>query len=133
MRNLRGELDKREPIREWLKEHGDTLPEKSVDHTAELPVHDSKNAKVCLDCGHLMLRNKVGHGIPFYVDRCSACGGIWLDKNEWEILKSRNLHDEIHMVFTSVWQSSNRKKEQESNYEKAMAEALGEKDFSELK
>ena len=80
----------------WLKTHGSILPEKPADFSADVPVADSRQAKICIECGHVLLRNKVGHGIPFYLDRCSACGGIWFDKNEWEVLKSRNLHDEIH-------------------------------------
>ena len=117
----------------WLKAHGDTLPEKPAEFTLDLDVSDSKQVKICIECGHLMIRNKVGHGIPFYLDRCSACGGIWFDKNEWEVLKSRNLHDEIHLIFTSAWQSDNREKEQQVNYEKALAEILGEKDHDDLR
>ncbi len=117
----------------WLKAHGDTIPEKSVEFTVDLPASDSKQAKVCIECGHLMLRNKVGHGIPFYLDRCSACGGVWFDKNEWDVLKSRNLHDEIHLIFTSAWQADNREKEQQLNYEKTLSEILGEKDYEDLR
>jgi Zn-finger nucleic acid-binding protein len=117
----------------WLKTHGSILPEKTADLAADIPVSDSRQAKICIECGHVLLRNKVGHGVPFYLDRCSACGGIWFDKNEWEVLKSRNLHDEIHLIFTAAWQNDNRKKEQEAAYEKSLAETIGEKEHDELK
>ena len=117
----------------WIKSHGETIPENSVEITVDLPMSDSKQAKVCLECGHMMIRNKVGHGIPFYLDRCSACGGIWFDKNEWKVLKSCNLHDEIHLIFTSAWQADNREKEQQINYEKTLNEILGEKGYDDLR
>lgn len=117
----------------WLTTHGNILPEKSVEFAAEIPVSDSRQAKICIECGHVMLRHKVGHGIPFSLDRCSACGGIWFDKHEWEVLKSRNLHDEIHLIFTTAWQNDNRKKDQKAQYEKSLAETIGEKEHGELK
>jgi len=80
-----------------------------------------------------MLRNKVGHDIPFYLDRCSACGGIWFDKNEREILQSRNLDDEIHLIFTEAWQKDNRKKEHEVTLEKSLAETIGQVEYDRLK
>jgi Zn-finger nucleic acid-binding protein len=117
----------------WIKTHGETIPEKPLELTAELPVSDSMKAKVCIECGHLMIKNKVGHGVPFYLDRCTACGGIWFDKNEWDILKSRNLHDEIHLIFTSAWQADNRTQEHQLKYENSLAEILGEKDYNDLR
>jgi len=117
----------------WLKIHGSILPEKPADFTADVPVSDTRQAKLCIECGHVMLRNKVGHDIPFYLDRCSACGGIWFDKNEWEILQSRNLHDEIHLIFTEAWQKDNRKKEHEVTFEKSLAETIGQEEYDRLK
>lgn len=117
----------------WLNSHGGPLPEKDPQFTKELPVTDSGQAKICIECGHLMIRNKVGHGLAFFLDRCSACGGTWFDKNEWEILKSRNLHDEIHAIFTAVWQSDNRKHEMQTNHENALLTVLGKEDYENLK
>ncbi|MDD2337275.1 MAG: zf-TFIIB domain-containing protein [Geobacteraceae bacterium] len=109
------------------------MPENPADFAADVPLLDSRQAKICIECGHVMLRNKVGHEIPFYLDRCSVCGGIWFDKSEWETLKSRNLHDEIHLIFTAAWQKDNHKKEVELSYEKSVAEAIGEDEYDRLK
>lgn len=117
----------------WLNGCSAPLPKNPVEFTEERPASDSTNAKLCIECGRLMIRNKVGHGIAFFLDRCSACGGTWFDINEWEILKSRNLHDEIHSVFTAAWQSDNRKQQQQTSHENALLAVLGKTDFDKLK
>ena len=75
----------------WLDKHGDILPEKPVAETSPLPVNDSQAGKICPECGHFLTRRKVGRGISFHLDRCNNCGGIWFDKNEWEILHTRKV------------------------------------------
>lgn len=113
----------------WLKAHGDILPEKPEEHTATLCSDETKEIKICPDCGHFLTRRKVGHGIDFHIERCATCGGIWLDKNEWEVLKSRNLHDEIHFVFSTTWQEDIIQKEQKQFYSDQTMKILGEKDY----
>src|SRR5271157_1471890 len=72
-----------------------------------LPVlaDDSRQrALVCPESGCLLLRYRVGHGLPFHIDRSPATGGVWLDKGEWEALKSKGLHASLHLIFTSAYQ-----------------------------
>ena len=98
-----------------------------------MPVSDTTEAKLCPECGRLLSRGKVGHGVDFHLDRCATCGGIWFDKNEWEILESRNLHDDVHFIFSSAWQRSVRQEEQRATYEKRMASILGEDDLAKVR
>ena len=111
----------------WLQKHGDILPEKCATDTT-IEINDVQTAKICPDCGHILLRYRVGHGTDFYIDRCSACGGIWLDKNEWDALKDRNLHDEINGVFSSDWQQNVRREETQQALELLYEKRLGAPD-----
>lgn len=117
----------------WLEAHGANQPEKSSDNSPQPPVTDSTKAKICPECGHLLTRRIVGHGINFSIDRCGTCGGIWFDKNEWEILKNRNLHDDIHFIFSSAWQHRIVEEQQKKTYEKRIETILGSSDFAKLK
>lgn len=94
----------------WLEQHGDRLPEKEPEGTP-VEAADTQKAKLCPCCQRIMLRYKVGHGLSFAVDQCGHCNGVWLDANEWDALKQRNLHDEIHLIFSAAWQSDLRKNE----------------------
>ena len=117
----------------WLDKHGGTLPEKPAAESVELPVDDSTAAKLCPECGHFLTRRKVGHGVDFGLDRCNSCGGIWFDKNEWEVLVSRNLHDEVHFVFSTAWQKQIRNDETTESFENRIESLIGADDHEKLK
>ena len=79
----------------WLESHGSNLPEIPADRDAEMTIPQFELARLCPADRRILIKYKVGHNIPFTVDRCGNCAGIWLDKNEWETLKSRNLQPAI--------------------------------------
>lgn len=111
----------------WLERHKEQLPQRPADQTAKLPVSDSKPGKLCPECGAFLIRHLVGHGIEFHLDRCGRCAGIWLDKNEWEILKSRNLHDDVHMIFSQAWQTQVKREQRTKEYNGFVVGLLDEK------
>jgi Zn-finger nucleic acid-binding protein len=94
----------------WLDSRSARLPERSHEGPA-ITALDSPHIKTCAECGHLMLRYSVGHSTSIALDQCGACHAMWLDRGEWESLKARNLHDEVHLVFTAPWQSAVRREE----------------------
>jgi Zn-finger nucleic acid-binding protein len=117
----------------WLDLHGDTLTEKPIECGADLEVNDSKAGKLCPECGRFLRHSKVGHGVDFCLDRCNNCGGIWFDKNEWEILVSRNLHDEVHFIFSAAWQKRIQEDEIKMTHEERIKKIVGEDDYAKLK
>ena len=89
---------------------------------------NSHKVRICPETGTLMTRYKVGHGFEFSVDRSAA--GIWFDVNEWEALRSRNFHDEVHLIMTAPWQAKVRREALEQViHEKQAAQQVPEKDF----
>ncbi len=87
----------------WLEKHGPNLPEKPKEEGFDAPTEGLDRAMICPECEHILVKAAAGHDLTFRVDRCYHCGGIWLDANEWEALKSRNLHDDIHLMYTQTW------------------------------
>jgi Zn-finger nucleic acid-binding protein len=114
----------------WLDAHGPTLPEKADDGAGIVPA-DSPRVKVCAECGRLMLRYAVGHGTGFALDQCGACNAVWFDGGEWDALKGRNLHDEVHLVFTAPWQSGVRREEARARLDAIYRRRFGE-DYEEV-
>ena len=95
--------------------------------------HDSKRAMICPECGKLLSRYRVGHGVSFSIDRCAGCGGIWLDANEWETLQQHHLEDRIHMIFSTAWQGQILREEQQKAFEQRLVSRIGDEHFAELK
>lgn len=68
---------------------------------------------------------------------CSDCGGnyggVWFDGEEWESLKSRNLHDDVHFIFGQPWQAEVTKRARERAHEEILRVRFGGEDLSELR
>lgn len=117
----------------WRDQHGPDLPQRSAEHAAPLPVNDTGPGKLCPECGRFITHYAIGHDVPFHLDRCSNCGGIWFDNNEWEILESRNLHDDVHYIFSEVWQAAVIRAERQQSRQQQLESRLGPEDLAELK
>ena len=119
-----------EQYHRWL-EHPNraamTVRQETVDDAT-----DSMRAKVCAECGKLMRRLRVGQGVTFSIDRCGACGGVWLDANEWESLRTVGLHDRLHFVVGDAWQARVVKEERDRAARDRAAASIGPEDFDEV-
>lgn len=113
------------------KSKNEPLPIKENGNT-QLCSFEKSGLKLCPECNQALYKYRVGHGVEFTVDQCSNCNGMWFDGNEWEILKSRNIHDEIHMIFSESWQRNIRKDETQKAIQEMWRERLGEADFNKI-
>ena len=94
---------------------------------------DSKQPTlICPESGRLLLRYRVGHGLAFHVDRSPTTGGVWLDKGEWEALKSRGLHVSLHLIFTAAYQREVRSSEYVQRMTDTFRDRIGAADFARV-
>ena len=116
----------------WLsKQPASELPspdEVSIEHDSST---DSKNVLICPESGAIMQRYRVTANTPFYIDR-SPSGSIWLDKGEWESLKSVGLTKCLNRIFTAPWQDAIRQKESEDNRTQLYQDKLGEDLYQQI-
>lgn len=84
-------------------------------------------------CRRILVKYKVGRNIPFKIDRCGNCAGVWLDENEWETLKSRNLHDEINKIFTDHWQEKIKQEETREALRTIYEQKFGLEDYKKIR
>jgi Zn-finger nucleic acid-binding protein len=116
----------------WVEEHATDEPERVHNHEtlwlAErgLPID-------CPECRFRMVKYLAGRGLPFSVDHCHGCKGIWLDGNEWEALRKRNLHDDLNLMFTSFWQTEAQRIERKKKMEQIYVGRFGDDDYAEIK
>jgi Zn-finger nucleic acid-binding protein len=90
---------------------------------------DSSNAKLCPSCGRFMTRFRLTLDIPFYIDRCGGCAGMWFDRGEWESLRSRGLHSRLHTLFNETHQHQLRHQEAARQHEDRLRLLLGDASF----
>jgi len=116
----------------WKDQHGhrtSPLPE----GYAPIPADDSKRpVLICPESGRLLNRYRVGQGFQFHIDQSPVTGGVWLDKGEWEALKSRGLHTQLNLIFTASYQRQIRSAEYEKTLEDAFSQRIGNQDFKKV-
>jgi Zn-finger nucleic acid-binding protein len=77
--------------------------------------------------GHgIMIRARVALDQPFYLEKCTACGGIWFDKGEWVRIAEHNLADSLPGIWSKAWQRRQREKRDRGNYLGLNKKLLGE-------
>lgn len=90
---------------------------------------ETAKARLCPECGHILTRYRVGQAVDFTLDRCGNCGGMWFDRNEWEILRSGELRDQIHLIFSASWQNRVREESSKKRFAELFEARVGEQDY----
>jgi Zn-finger nucleic acid-binding protein len=116
----------------WRELVRESLPQKEATPSSPNPSTGVLVAKICPECRGILIRYKVGHGFSFSIDQCGNCRGVWFDKDEWEALRSRNLHDDVYTIFTGPWQAQVRKQEADRNQEQIYVKKFGKEGFEEV-
>lgn len=115
----------------WLERHGPNLPER-WDQDSGLTLAEPGVHIDCPECRFRMVKYLVGHGFSFTIDHCGGCRGVWLDQNEWEALRERNLHDDLNSMFTSFWQHEAEKGARKKRMEQIYRSRFGTEDYEEI-
>ncbi|MEM7331360.1 MAG: zf-TFIIB domain-containing protein [Chloroflexota bacterium] len=128
--NCQGDWIKAEDYWAWLEAHGN--PSEQIASDAPLPIEAEANARLCPEDGRFLRRFQIFPNAPFYLERCSACLGVWFDANEWHALKQRELHDEVHLLFGKLWQEALLAHESRNRFEKMYLERYGAEDYGRV-
>jgi Zn-finger nucleic acid-binding protein len=124
-------IDGREYFK-WIEQHGSDTAER-VHDVETLTLAEPGLPIDCPECRFRMVKYLVGRGLPFTIDHCHGCKGIWLDGNEWEALRKRNLHDDLNLMFTSFWQSEAQRLARKKKLEQIYTGRFGDDDYAEVK
>lgn len=117
----------------WLEQHAKNLPELPSDGDSGMTIPEFELARLCPIDKRILIKYKVGRNLPFKIDRCSNCAGVWLDDTEWIALKARNLHDDLNKIFTDYWQEEVKKEETRKTLEGIYKDKFGEDDYMKIK
>ena len=116
----------------WVENHGSDLAER-LHQTESLALAEPGLPIDCPECRFRMVKFLVGRGLSFTLDHCEGCKGIWLDRNEWEALKKRNLHDDLNSMFTAFWQKEAQRELRKKRMEEIYTSRFGADDYTEIK
>ncbi len=117
---------------DWKEHHRQDKTELPPGSVPELADDSHQRTLICPETGRLLIRYRVGHGLKFHVDVSPESGGIWLDRGEWQALKSRGLHLELNHIFTLEYQRHIRFEEHEQALDEMFRERIGAGDFEKV-
>ena len=117
----------------WLEQRA-AMPDRTEapTHFVHLEMKDGPFLRRCPTCQYILGRYRVGTDVPFTIDRCHNCGGIWLDAQEWDALKAARLHERLHAIFTTEWQQDIRRREANEKEEAWRRRVLGDDGYDRL-
>lgn len=84
------------------------FPQPSASFESPVPAEiedDSDRPLISPRSGRLMRKCRAGSGLGFRIDFDSS-SGFWLDRAEYDALRSHNLHDELHLICSPAYQRS---------------------------
>jgi Zn-finger nucleic acid-binding protein len=116
----------------WREQHREEPTPAPHEYNLEIGDDSKRRAYICPESGRVLLRYKVGHGLNFHVDRSPVSGGVWLDKGEWEALKSKGLHTQMHLIFTASYQRQVRTAEYDQTIEDNFKNRIGAEQFEKV-
>jgi len=94
------------------------------------PVDNDQKTGLC-PAGHgIMIRARVELDEPFYLERCTDCGGIWFDRGEWIRIAENNLADTLSSIWSRSWQRKQRDEKNRERFLRANRRLLGESLFN---
>lgn len=95
-------------------------------------IYDDK-AGFCPSGHGLLTRAKVEDSINyFYLEKCSTCGGIWFDNDEWKRIANNKLVSSLNEIWCTSWQTQQRKQKSRDTYLKNNKNILGDEVFNKI-
>ncbi|WP_412971855.1 zf-TFIIB domain-containing protein [Glaciecola sp. MF2-115] len=94
---------------------------------------DTAGAMLCPVSGTIMRKFRVTEKTSHRIDYSNAVGGIWLDKGEWELLKSEGIAGTINNVVTQHWQNNVREQSASNNFADIYESKFGKESYEKAK
>lgn len=90
---------------EWFRaQPGFPKPIASFESPIPVDIEDDHEGTVLSPrTGRIMRKCRAGSGLGFRIDY-EPSSGFWLDKGEFDSLRSHNLHDELHLICSPEYQ-----------------------------
>ena len=113
----------------WLERNKSDLSQDEADYQLE----DSKIALFCPASGVLMQKYRINNDSDHKLDYSPQVGGVWLDRGEWEYLKSRGIACSLNKIFTTHWQRQLRENDAKATFEDLYRKKFGNEDYEKVK
>lgn len=112
-----------------------TNPTKSLE-TTTITISDREDTTKALICpvsGKLMTKYRISSKTGHKFDLSPSVNAIWLDKNEWALLKQEGLSSQLNHIFTEPYQKHIRDELASKSFELVYQQQFGKENYEQLK
>lgn len=113
----------------WHESH----PQFVFDEKITCEVDETKAAILCPMTGTIMRKLRLSARSTHRIDYSASVGGVWLDKGEWELLKTEGLAGSLNAVLTAHWQRNIRINNAKDNFTEIYKNKFGEEAYDKVK
>jgi Zn-finger nucleic acid-binding protein len=117
---------------DWKKQNLDHAFIQETDWSEDQSI-DTTNALLCPVTGVIMRKIKITTNTNHRIDYSHTVGGIWLDKGEWELLKSEEIAGQLNSIVTKEWQNKLRTENTTHNFADFYEQKFGQEEYEKLK
>ena len=105
---------------------------KARDMHPQRPLEQDHRTGPCPEGHGLLRRARVTNDNPFFVERCSRCGGVWFDPGEWSRLADAGLLADVTNLWSPAWREHLTEEQNRASLEADLRQKLGSDTFELL-
>lgn len=106
--------------------------ETAIDDSELMAVDDIHHVKLCPKCLRIMAKYKFSNQNSNRLDYCAPCTEIWIDKDEWELIKLSGLTLTLAEIFSDKWQRKLQQERRVNILDARFKDVLGEAKFEQV-
>jgi Zn-finger nucleic acid-binding protein len=109
-----------------------TLEESSIEDLSNGPgpLEPDSMTGLCPSGHGIMIRAKVDLDEPFFLEKCTTCGGIWFDRGEWLRVVENDLAQSLGNIWSKAWQRKHSRQKNRQSFLEMNHKLLGEEVFN---
>ena len=96
------------------------------------PLEQDHRTGLCPDGHGLMRRARATNEDPYFLERCSRCGGVWFDPGEWSRLAEAGLLTDVTTLWSPAWRERLSDEQNRASLEADLRHKLGNETFELL-
>jgi Zn-finger nucleic acid-binding protein len=113
----------------WSENH----PEHEFKSVEISQIDNSTKALICPMSGTIMQKIQINKDSDHKLDYSARVGGVWLDKGEWELLKSSQLAGSLNAILTDHYQQQIRDAKAADHFSALYQSKFGSDDYQKAK
>ncbi len=100
---------------------------------ASTPPEPARKARVCPHCSRILTRFRISLDLPFTLDRCATCAGVWFDAPEWQLVHDSKLLPGLHHLFNDTHQHKLATEERRRLHDARCRTIVGDESFDRIR